>query len=644
MTTLLVTIAGFFFAYAIYIASLSARAAHRSEDYLDAGLAIPPWGYIFAGTGVVLAGLNLYDHLLLTAAYGLQYSHVAVGLILVALCGALVQKRVWLAARIMGQRTIGDLIGDYYGSVALRIYLLVILFLFAVPFSAYCLAEIGALVESVTAVPASLTVWVVAFFLFLHAVIGGWRAVIYVAAGLALLVLALLLFTGGFVSLVFEPIAFTAQGIATTDGVLPDRIPGVMQFSAGIGKEAAAGGIWTTVAIVSFALGLIGIVLSPGFAFLGITTAAKRAFAFNQVWMVGGLAAGLLLLVAPTIAAEMNASDPRGLAGLAARLASLDQLVAACFVMMLLGALQLGIVFFAASGANIVTIELIGRYVLPELSPAGRKLAARIALAAIFAAVALIATFTPLSAAIFSSLALNLSAQLLPAFLGLCWVSWISRSAVLAGLVIGTLLVVFTEPFGLIIFEALFVDLPWGRWPLTVHSAAWGLVFNVAICLLVALFTRGGEERAQRQRLHDEFSRCYRADFGGRAARGAKWSLTLIWAFLALGPGAILGNAFFSQPMFAGGDVALGMPSLLAWQLVFWLVGVLLVWWLAYHGRLSIIDLVPAKANLSRPPKNPLFEPLTPGWIARLLGRLAERPSSARPSREPGRTTWKRPA
>lgn len=633
MTALLTAVLGFFFAYGIYIAALSARAEGRPEDFLDAGLEIPAWGYIFAGAGVVLAGLNLHDHLLLVSLYGLQASHVAVGLVLVALTGALVQKRIWLASRITRLRTVGELMGEYFGSVAIRLYLLLVLFLFSVPFAAYCLGEAGALVAAASggALPSSLVIWVTAFFLFLHSVIGGWRAVVYGVAAQSFLVLTLLVFTAGFMGAAFDSLAFVTRGIATPDGILWDRIPGVIQFTDGIGKQVPAGGLWTTVAILTFGLALTGLVLSPGFAFLGISTSTRRGFAFMQVWMTAGLAAGALLLIAPVIGAEIAAASP-GLAtggpafsAVLERLAAMDQLVSIAFLLALVASLQIAVAFFAASGAGIATTELVARYVLPDLSESGRKLAARITLAATYLCIALTATFTPTGASVFASLALSLSVQLFPAYLGLCWLPWISRGGVLTGLVLGIILVVFTEPFGLIVFEGLFVDLPWGRWPLTIHSAGWGLFFNLAACLLVSLFTRAGVERDRRQRLHDAFQAADRGAFGGRAARAAKWSLTLVWAFLALGPGAILGNTFFSQPIFAGTGVTLGVPSLLVWQVLLWLLGVLIVWWLAYHGRMSIVDAA-APANLSLGlPKTPFDRLPAPAWIGRMLGRVAGR-------------------
>jgi Na+/proline symporter len=215
--------------------------------------------------------------------------------------------------------------------------------------------------------------------------------------------------------------------------------------------------------------------------------------------------------------------------------------------------------------------------------------------------------------------------QLAPAVLGLAFVRWISRSAILAGLIVGSLFVFFTEPPGLILVEGLFLDLPWGRWPLTVHSAAWGLALNIAAVLLVSIFTRAREERAERDRLHDEFAMQGRVNFGGSAARTAKWSLTLIWAFFALGPGAVLGNTFFSRPFFTQGEAALGIPSLWAWQIFFWLIGVPLVWWLAYGSRLGITaDEGMRRVTLGLPSES-IGRPRQPAWIAAGLSRVTER-------------------
>ncbi len=633
MTALLIAVLGFFFAYQIYIATLTARQRSRAEDYLDGGCSLPGWCFVFAGTGVVLAGMGLYDHYLLSALFHFQYNHLGLGIVLAALASVLVQKRLWLAARITGLKTLGDLLGAYYGSTALRVLLLILLFLFTIPFAAQSLARLGLLIETATqgGIGQMTALWASAFFLFLGGVIGGWRATVYTIAALSLLLLVLMVFVGGVGSLAFDWLAAMQGQVPALPGVSASDIPGVMQYSAGVGKEPTAGGIWTTTALLSAGLALVGIVVSPGFVFLGISTGRGGGFAFGQVWMTAGLGVGALLLLTPLIGLGLALADPAALAegrvsygALFRQFLDLDGVFAAGLALLLVAALQIPVAFFAQSGASLFVIELLGRFILPEMTPVERRLATRISLAAIYLLMALLAGFASLPVEVLGSIALPLSVQLLPAVLGLCWVRWISRGAVLTGLIFGILLVFMTEPLGLILFEGLFVELPWGRWPLTVHSAAWGLVFNFAACLLVSIFTLRVPDRGRRDRLHDVFRAHHRQASAGPALRGAMWSLILIWTFFALGPGAILGNWFFSEPLFSEAAPPLGLPSLWVWQLSFWLIGVFVVWWLAYQARLSILTEA-AEVRLRFDDETPSFRTKRPKLFSTFLERVARR-------------------
>jgi solute:Na+ symporter, SSS family len=590
VTSLLAVMLAVFAAFTLYIAAQSAKSGDSPAAFVDAGQNLPGWTYIFAGSGALLASVGPYDYLRLLSVYGFQANQLALSLILVALVMALLQKRLWLAARMTGSRSLGEVFGAHYQSTSIRIYVLVVLFLFAVPFAATLLGSAGELLAQASggALSRAAAISALAAFLFLASALGGWRATIYIIAVLSTVILALLIFSASFAGLVFDGLSVFHKGFSVREGILGSVLPGVIQFSSGIGREVPAGGLWTTTAVLSFALAAAGAALSPSFAFLGLTMKSRAGFAFSQVWIVSGLAAGALLLLGPIVAGEMNAAD--NFTPLVARFAAYDQLVAACVTVMLLVMLLVAVAFFAASGASVATIELLDRYIVPDLTPRGERLAARVSLAIIYAAIVLLAAFLPALATVLSTLALPLSAQLFAAYLGLCWLRWMSRSAVLVGLAFGILFVVFTEPPGLIVFDGLFVQLPWGRWPLTIHSAAWGLAINVGASLLVAIFTRQDAEREHRNVLHGSFQRDHRIAFGGRAARSAKWSLTLLWVFLALGPGAILGNSFFAHPVFTEADIALGVPSLWVWQAFFWIIGVLLVWWLAYRSRLSTVE------------------------------------------------------
>lgn len=619
MTSLLVILLTVLAAYGVYIAARMARSAPASDWFEGGQPTLPGWAVMFSFGGICVASYRLTDHIVLTSTFGLQASHVAIGLLFAALAMLLIQKRIWLAARISGWTSPGEAIGAYYQSITLRIVMMALAALFGLPLSASLLSGTGSLIAEISggAIPRVTAIWGEAFFLFLPAVIGGWRATIFIVALQSVLVAVLTLTVSGFAEIVLASPGFLHAGIPVAKGILADQIPGVIQYSAGIGKGQVAGGLFTCVSIASTALAFIGAVVSPAFLYLGISSKSGSALARGSVWIISGLTAGILIVVMPFLAARIG----HGIASLATELGAVDIFIGAGLALVFLVAAQLAISFFTATGAILLTRELITAYVLPDLSRAGQRLAARIGIAIAYLLVAMLAAYAPLTSTIFASLALPTAAQLLPALLGLAFAPWISRSAVITGLIFGMLMVFFTEPAGLVLIEGLFVRLPWGRWPLTIHSVVWGLSFNFAAVLLVSIFTRRGAERDQRDRLHGEFAARWHVDFGGRNARGALWSLTLIWAFLAIGPGAILGNTFFSQPIFTTRTAALGIPSLWVWQLLFWLIGVPLVWWLAYRSRLGFTS---EEGLRQLPAQKPERRP-TPAWIAAGLARVMER-------------------
>lgn len=620
MTLFLVTSLAFMAAYAVYLAASVAHNGPAPAVFIDGGANLPGWAVIFAGSGLAVAGQGLGDQLALTARFGLQASHLGLGLVLAAMTTVLVQKRLWLAARITGLGSPGELLSRYYQSVTLRIVMLTLSALFALPFAANLLSQAAEVVEAATSgvMGRAVAVWVMGFFLFLPAVIGGWRGTVLVAAVQAVLLAVLMVVCTLFSQTMLPGAGFPTLSLPVAEGILADRIPGVIQFSAGLGKSVPQGGIFTAVGIASTALAMVGVVLAPGFLFLGMTARAGRNLGFGAVWIVAGLGGAALVIGAPVLAARMGA----GLPDMAAAMTEVEPFAGLGLILLAVLSAQLAVSLFVNGGSLLFTKELILPYMLPGQSPKSQRVTARIALAVAYALVAMLASFAPLSSAVLAGLALPMAVQILPALLGLCFVRWISSSAILTGLILATLMVVFTEAFGLILVEGLFLDLPWGRWPLTIHSAAWGLGLNVAAVLLVSIFTKSGAERLHRDRLHDEFAACWQADFGGGMARGAKWSLTLIWAFFAVGPGAILGNTFFSQPIFTEGEAALGLPSLWVWQILFWLIGVPLVWWLANRSKLGVTT----EEGLRRIDLGGAADPgRAPDWIAAGLARVTGR-------------------
>jgi hypothetical protein len=64
------------------------------------------------------------------------------------------------------------------------------------------------------------------------------------------------------------------------------------------------------------------------------------------------------------------------------------------------------------------------------------------------------------------------------------------------------------------------------------------------------------------------------------------WIVTIAWMIFAIGPGAVIGNTIFGAPN-APETWVFGIPSIWAWQIIFWLLGVGMMWFLAYRMEMS---------------------------------------------------------
>ena len=60
--------------------------------------------------------------------------------------------------------------------------------------------------------------------------------------------------------------------------------------------------------------------------------------------------------------------------------------------------------------------------------------------------------------------------------IAICYIPWFTKQGVSLGIIVGIIAVIFTESVG----QTLFADvIVWNKWPLTIHSSAWGVFFNI---------------------------------------------------------------------------------------------------------------------------------------------------------------------
>jgi hypothetical protein len=171
--------------------------------------------------------------------------------------------------------------------------------------------------------------------------------------------------------------------------------------------------------------------------------------------------------------------------------------------------------------------------------------------------------------------------QMWPALIAVCWWPFLTRQGIVVGLIAGLIAVTLTESIG-----AQFM--PWGRWPMTIHSAGWGIFFNLGLAILVSAATQNGAEREHRMTFHNFLSEHAALPASKKGLVPVAWIITLVWFFFGIGPGAVIGNWIFGDPTNAATWV-FGMPSIWAWQLLWWALGVGMMWFLAYKMELSTV-------------------------------------------------------
>ena len=623
MTALLYCLLALILTYGLYFSSRVGRTSKSAADFLDSNLALPGWVLLFCLPGLVAVGFGVERQLMLIGQFGLQANHISVGIVLVAILAMLFWNRFWLISRVFGIVTPTDALAIYYRSEALRVIMLALTLLFAIPFTANILSSTADLMEraSFGVMPRSANIWLFSFGLAVIAIVGGWRGVIFSVSMQSILLAVLIPTITLVVELILTEPGFPKVPIDVAEGILWDSIPGVIQNSQGIGKSIPTGGIYTTVGIASSIVALLGIVLSPMAVFLAQTVRSGTCLGVSAVWTTGGVLSGIFLIAFPVLVVRLSGNWIE----LSINLFDFAPLAAAGLLLMqIIGSLLL-VSFFVTGGVILIIRDLVAVYLFPSLNAHQRRFSARIGLGFAFFFVALLASFAPYVSTILSTVVLPLSVQSLPAILGITFLRWINGGAVLAGFALGSLIVLFTEPLGLLLFESLFLDLPWGRWPLTIHSAVWGLVFNSVLVLLISAATINSGNWLQRDQVHEAISVNSEQS---RAAKGFLWSLFLFWGFLAYGPGAILGNTFFTKPIFTQVEIQLGIPSIWVWQILFWLLGLLMIWWLAFKvgfGRTSL-------TGLKRFKYLEVEERHTPDWMQSALNRVKGNSSTTTPN------------
>ena len=616
-----------YWCYCIFWGVKSAMSAKTATDYFIAGRRLSIWVFVLAATATSFSGWTFMGHPGLIYRDGFQYAYASFYAITIPFTGVMFLKRQWMLGKRFGYVTPGEMLSDYFQGDAIRILVVMVALLFSIPYLGVQLGASGFLFNVLTddMISKDVGMWVLSAVVLVYVATGGLRAVAYVDT------LQCILLAFGIVSIGFIAYSFLGGFGAFNDamaalgkteigkwGATPDghnaylAIPGVIQFTAGLGVETPVGGLWTGMMCLTYMFALMGIQSAPAFSMWSFANTDPRPFAPQQVW-ASSFGIGLILFVftaAQGMGAHFLGATPAvaaagGIAtvlpdlmankqgGLVPHYINLVGATAPWFVGLLavcaLAAMQSTGAAYMSTAGGMLTRDLYKRYLNPDASHATQKLFGRMGVAFIVISALLVATYSADALVLLGGLAVAFGFQMWPSLAAVCWFPWITRQGATLGLAAGLIAVIFTENFGLNIASAFGIDLAWGRWPWTMHSAGWGMIFNLSICVIVSAMTQDEGSRSHRMIYHDFLREHAMLPADKKKLVPVAWIITLAWLFFGVGPGAVIGNTVFGAPNAGVEGWTFGIPSIWAWQILFWALGVGMMWFLAYKMEMSSV-------------------------------------------------------
>ena len=235
---------------------------------------------------------------------------------------------------------------------------------------------------------------------------------------------------------------------------------------------------------------------------------------------------------------------------------------------------------YMSTAGGMLTRDLLKHFLIPGASHGVQKFAGRVGVAIIVILALIVATNATDALVLLGGLAVAYGFQMWPALIAVCFWPFLTRQGVILGLIAGLVAVTLTESIG----QQWFGIEAWGRWPLTIHSAGWGIIFNLGIAILVSAVTKDDMDR--KMEFHYFLAQHAGLPEEKRGLIPIAWIITLGWFFFGIGPGAVLGNWIFGNPN-APETWMFGIPSIWTWQVLFWILGVVMMWFLAYVMEMS---------------------------------------------------------
>ncbi len=559
---------GLYIVYAFWWGLRGYFTEKTASGYGIAGRSIPFIAFLMAATAASFSGWTFIGHPRLIHGAGLAYAFASFYVLTIPITGAFFAKRNWLMGKRYGFVTPGDMFAYYYNNEAVRWLTVLAAFLYSIFYSGIQLIAAGALFQWVAGVPMTYGIIIMAAIVWFYVVTGGLKASTWVG------VLQFLLLVGGIMLLGFYVVTSDVIGgwsgmsaqLKTMDPKLLE-VPGLINFGLGGG--------WTAMMILTYMFALMGIQSSPAFTLWNFGIKSPKPLAWQQVFMSTFVVGICLIFFAAfqgmgakilELAGEMTFGET-------------GDVVPKLMTKFLPGPV-LGIVFLGAiaamhstaapyigTGGTIILRDVYWRYVKKQEAGHAEQIWVNRLFATLITIAAVVVSLTASGAIVMIG--------------GFATAFGFIMYLLLLGVHYGFKFPSIGATLGMIAaIAACFVTYFIYRYPLSMHTAFWGLFAGLVVAYLCrGLGLKDSQETIDRQlEVRKWLDSVDEPSEAGKKWRTAMKVLVPIWYFFAIGPACLLGNNAFA---FAG------FPPLWSWQIVWWIIGIVLMWALCFKAEMS---------------------------------------------------------
>ncbi len=610
-----------FWIYCLYVGFKNYKQTITPVDFFIFGRNLPTWVYVIVATGTVFSCWIFFIHPSQILLSGFPYAATSLSVISVSLIGLLFLRKQWMLSKKFGFVTPAEMMASYFKSDLIRILIVIIGLSFAIPFIAMQLSLAGVFLSIVSddiIGPASASL-LLGCVIIVYLSLSGIRSLIYIDTFNFLLTIFGIIALGfvaydlvGGWNLLNESLSRISNVKQTLFNISESynaylSVPGTIKFVEIVKGGSSYGGIWTSSMILTFAFSISGIVMSPAFSMLVFSNRDPGSFGTQQVWFssffIGlilifftlAIGVGSIFLGSNDVINQTgnnisnvlpNNISPNNLEGLVPHLLNVIGEYSPLFFGLLLicgiASVQSASIVYLSTGA-LITRDILKKFFIPNMNNNEQIFSFRIVLMIVFIFSLVLSIQTKGSILDLGSFALGIACQMFVPLIAICYFPWLTKNGVALGMVVGIITVFLTENIGQIMFGNL---INWEKWPLTIHSGFWGVIFNFISAVSISFITQEIKENNYKNKIHEFFNDHRNFSISRRSLKPSAWIVTVTWIFFSLGPGLMIGNSMFGNPNNVE-SWSFGIPSIWVWQIIFWLLGVILVWFLAFKMGMS---------------------------------------------------------